>query len=481
MISEFFKKCDIFGYMPHMKINKKQTFHTLYGGINSILIFITILYSIWHFGNEIIFKRLPYVITTTYNDEDPHRINLTDSNFGIALGLQNPDFSLYINETIYKLKLFQSIMRRTGDGDTSFERREISLISCDKKEFKLVPDYFKLMDLKNLYCINDTDLFLKGDFGREVWSWLDFSFFKCRNSTENEYKCRDEEEINRRLHGGYFGMFITDTTIEPSNYQNPAKSFGRNIFTTFSYKAFRQFSMYIRNIEVYTDSGWLMEDISITNYFSIDNLREFWDFRDTSEIFFNLEMRNSSNRLVFNRSYLKLQTLAANVGGIIKFLLLCGKILTYIFRNISYREFLTYIFYGCNNLVFTNSPIIINKVGFNNELIINNNNSDNKLKISSITKNLTDKERSISDKFMMSRITFFEIIRYYSRCSNQHINKKASIIKERYDTLEPYFDWIHLIKLQSDVEIMKSFVFTKEQLNVVSGRINIRHNQIEVI
>jgi hypothetical protein len=189
MISQVVKKCDIFGYLPHMKINKKKSFNTTYGGFFSILIILTILYSIWHFGNEIIFKRQPSLITTTYNDEDPLKINLTDSNFAIALGLQTPSYVNYLDESIYTISAVQNLMKRLGDGKTTFEKKNINMIPCNRKEFKLIPDYFKLMDLKNLYCIENNDIYLEGDFGRESWAYLEFSFKRCKNSTLNNYSC----------------------------------------------------------------------------------------------------------------------------------------------------------------------------------------------------------------------------------------------------------------------------------------------------
>ncbi len=309
---------------------------------------MTIIYSVWHFGNEIIFKRQPSLITTTYNDEDPLRINITDSNFAIALGLQNPYKANYIDERIYTVNAIQTIMRRVEDGKQSFEKKRVKMIPCNKKEFKLLPDYFKLMDLKNLYCIENTDLFLQGDFGKEVWAYFEFSFNRCKNSTSNNFTCKSEEVIRSSLDGGYFGIFVSDTTIEASNFLSPAKLFGRNIFTTFSLRAFREFWIYLKTIDVSSDSGWLLEERSNEQYFSIDDIREYWDFRNTTEEFFNFGLRCSSSRQVFGRSYLKLQNLAANIGGIVKFLLICGQLLTYIFRQIKYREFLISTFFSNN-------------------------------------------------------------------------------------------------------------------------------------
>src|SRR5690606_14540285 len=110
--------------------------------------------------------------------------------------------------------------------------QKIEMIQCDKKNITLLPDYFTLMDLKNLFCIKHTNLFIEGDFGREIWTYLEISFKRCKNTTENNNHCKSEDEISKRLDGGYFGMFLTDTTIDPSNIDNPEVKYGRNLFTT---------------------------------------------------------------------------------------------------------------------------------------------------------------------------------------------------------------------------------------------------------
>src|SRR5690348_10553059 len=127
---------DLFGYVPCMEIKKSKTYKTNFGGVISLIIILTILYVIWYFGNEMIFKKKPLLITTTYNDANPLRVNLTDDNFVIALGLQNPDYSGYINESIYYLDV-QHITMKRKDGITTFETEKIEVIPCNQKNITL--------------------------------------------------------------------------------------------------------------------------------------------------------------------------------------------------------------------------------------------------------------------------------------------------------------------------------------------------------
>lgn len=345
-----FQYLDIFGFSPRFTILREKTFNTLYGFIMSILILGTIIYSIWHFGNEIFFKDKPRVIMTTYNDANPLRINLTDADFMIALGLQRPSYDFFIDETIYELIVNQNIITRKGDGITELAQNSIEIIKCSEKRIEILPNYFKGLDLKNVYCFkNASNIFIQGDFGRESWIYLDFSFRPCVNTTKNSNHCKSLESIKTELDGGYMGLFISDTTIEPSNFTYPNAIYGKNIYQTFSMRNFRDFWLYFKTIQVISDNGWLMENKIINNFFNFDFEKETWDYRDTDNGFFKLAIRCSSSRLVFERTYIKVQEIAANVGGIVKFLLICGEILVYYFRQLKYKEYLLNCFFDLHS------------------------------------------------------------------------------------------------------------------------------------
>ena len=101
-----------------------------------------IIYSIWHFGNDVIFKNKSTLLVTNYNDEDPLRINWTDENFVFTIGLQNPDYSNYINETIYTLEVIQYVVTKDILGKTNHEQIILPVVRCSLTNITLLPAYF---------------------------------------------------------------------------------------------------------------------------------------------------------------------------------------------------------------------------------------------------------------------------------------------------------------------------------------------------
>jgi hypothetical protein len=476
MSNSFLETMDLFGYEIKMKVKRNQTFRTNFGGLLTISILLTIAYVIWYFGNEIIFKKRPYLITTDYNDSDPLRINLTDSNFMIMVGLTDINSLYYIDESIFTVQLKHNIIIRNTDGSMNVTVSYIPMIPCSGKNISLLPDYFNLLDLKNLYCLKETDFYLQGDFGQVVWSYLELNFKRCQNSTSKN-SCKSPAEISKYLDGGYFGMAVSDTNIDATDFNNPSIKYGHNFFTSYSIKAYRDFFMYIKTIQVTSDSGWLMEDIQTQNFFSVETVRETWDFRDTSDIFFTFWLRGSLNRQVFERSYLKVQSLAANVGGIVKFLFICGQLVSYYFKRLKFRDYLTAIFFndsleGCRN------EIILHDI---------NPSTIHVWKDPSIANNLTAvKRRNFSakdNKLKMpkySKFTFCEILSSLIRIRNSKIKYKEELLNKVYSDTEIYFDWVHLVRKLIQVDIMKAYIFDENEQRMLTLSQNIKHDAMEV-
>ncbi len=182
----------------------------------------------------------PNLNSTIYYDEIPHEVNLTKNNFTFVFGLQTKEYNNYIDESIYSVNAIQTKIKFNGNGSYNYEEETLKIIKCDEYEFKLIPDKFKELPLNNLYCLN-SDINLKGDFMKDNWNYIRFNFTKCINSTNNNNKCKTEDEINNLLNGGYLGMFIADYTYEPNIYHQPYNTYIKNIHKYFSIKYDEEF------------------------------------------------------------------------------------------------------------------------------------------------------------------------------------------------------------------------------------------------
>jgi hypothetical protein len=520
---------DIFGYTPTLEINKTKNYKTKFSSAVSILIILTTIVAVWLFGKELFYKEKPYVILSKYHDADPHRTEFNDNNYIMALGLQNPDYSLYANDSIYTMQVKHHVVTRSVDNIFTDEVRVLEVVKCSEKKITLLENYFHKMDLNNLLCLKNGSFHLEGEFGRKIWAYIEFSFKRCQNSTLNNFSCKGKEEIERRLSGGYFGLFITDIAIQPSNYSEPSLYFGENLFTTFSILAYREIWMYMKRVQILSDIGWLMDENIQQDFFSYDWAKEVWDFRDTSDVFFNFILGMGLTRDVYQRTYVKIQQVAANVGGIFSFLMLCGKIITYYYNKLNFKSFLVNIFFQINyeelygkkftkNIShnFTEKNYFNNKENSNlnlyhstkqeNELknkeiskvedfnftekFNKNNNIVNLPKLKrknlainiNLSNNVNVKSINLNAHSLFSKyLSGLEILRFIVCCNNR-VKGKIKLIRKYYEKLMINFDWLNLIKSQKELELIKTLIFSKEQKDIINlGFLNFEDNEEEKV
>ena len=337
-----FKRLDIFGVAPLFTIRGRPTFQTQIGSCLTILcIFLMGIY-VLVFLNQMINHKSPDLQSSIYYDEIPQEIQLNKNNFSFAFGLQTKDYENYIDDSIYNVKAHQIKLEFIRNGIYNYEDIPLKLINCSQYNFEMIPEFFKKLPLNNLYCI-DNDINLKGEFKKEYWNYIRLNFSKCENSTENGNKCKSEEEINKLLSAGYIGIFIPDYSFEPTKYSSPYSPYIKNLYKAFSIKYFEDIFFYFKIVQIITDSGYFFEDKKTIKFATFDYTQNDIDFRESNH-FLSLTIRVSSKREIFQRSYIKLQEIFSNVGGMLKIVLLAGEYSVYFIRMLLYKNYILEFF-----------------------------------------------------------------------------------------------------------------------------------------
>ena len=338
----FFNQIDIFGVSPIFTIRGRSTFQTNIGSFLTIICIMIVIIYISIFLDQMINHKSPNLNTTIYYNEIPPEVNLTKNNFSFVFSLQTKDYKNYIDESIYTVDAVQSKMKFNENGSYNYEEEILKIIKCNEYEFKIIPDKFKKLPLNNLYCLNN-NINLKGDFMKDNWNFIRFNFTKCVNSSNNNNKCKSENEINELLNGGYLGIFIPDYTYEPNIYNKPYKTYIKNLYKSFSIKYFEDIFIYFKLVEIITDSGYFFEIDDKLNFINYDYIQNEIDFK-VSQQFLSLTLRFSSKREIHKRNYMKFTTIVSNVGGMLKIILLIGEYCVYIIRITLYKNYILEFF-----------------------------------------------------------------------------------------------------------------------------------------
>ena len=280
---------DIYGTHPRFTINGKNKFNTYFGSFMTIISYSIILLFFFMYTEDIIYHTKPKLITTIYSDTHPLERIVTNKDFVITLSLQYSNYSNFINEKIYTI---QAGLYIYNNGDVIEKRTPIEVIKCSELNFEIIPNYFKSLDLENLYCLKNGTFKIEGEYQSDTFQYLYFTFSKCDNSTSNN-TCYSEELINSILSGGYIGIFMSDKVVIPNNFSIPYQTYGKNLFTTYSLQQFCDYWIYFKPIEIFTDSGLFFKNSKKETFIAFDRVENIVDHREAS-YFANIGLREST-------------------------------------------------------------------------------------------------------------------------------------------------------------------------------------------
>ena len=340
-IFELFIYLDIFGTKPRFLIDGYKSQRSYIGAFISIICCSCVFMFFIYFFEKILSHSKPNMVVSNLIDDLPDKYYFND-DFVFAISLQFPNYTNYVNERIYFLKLYDVEYHFLEDNSYIFKEKEIPISLCSNYNIKVLPEYFGGLNLKQLYCANFSGYYLEGEYGQKKWRTLNFKFSKCINFS-NYNNCLNQEEIDKYLQSGYVDIFMTDKMIVPKDFKNPTKIYGKNIFDSINGKEYMDYWIYLKRLEVQTDEGIVFDQIvkkSVLSYEKTSKMK----YSLLDETFLQVILRISINKDIYDRTYMKLQEALANVGGMVKIIFTIGEILNYLTKIILYRNYILQFF-----------------------------------------------------------------------------------------------------------------------------------------
>ena len=317
--SRFMKSLDLFGVHPSLYFQGKLRSGTNFGFFLSILLVTFTSICIVYFGNDLFYRRNPRILSRQKYSPFPEKIVLDPERMPIAIEINSPLGDIYhTNPKILYLTVNQLTIIRNAD-KTNVTIEQYPMEICAKDHFsklnKQTQRYFLRKNLSNYFCIPRSlkNLTMQGALDQDLFQQIKFSVMMCSNDT-GKTTCLPKEEIEKTMGRGFIGINFVDFTINPHNYQNPKKSQPKEIFTNFVLKSQKEIVIFLKNNYCKTEDGLVFEANHVEKISSFAESSESSFRTETAEflvIYFRIKQEND----FYERSYMKLQDLLAQIGG----------------------------------------------------------------------------------------------------------------------------------------------------------------------
>ena len=372
-MSLFLRQIDLLGKETSLMVNNKRKFNTVIGGLLTIILVLTSILAFIAFGRDIIEKNEPQ-ITFWKNPSSEVQFDFSP-NFTYVISVYDPVKNIHIPE-IEKLLRFY-IVTQDVNPDLRFENKSVieeffEMEKCSND--KLTPEVNNTLFLSfdSYFCMpKNITLPLKGTLvtGKNRVFKLNVDY--CNNSTFNNNTCYSKDIISEKLPSVFnFHYIIFDNYPEHTDYKNPIKPTIISSLTRSNINTMTRLVYWLKNVEYFTDESWILKSLKKEVFTSIDRIEAQIFPTPNTKTFFSHMFTISSMKENYHRSYIKVQGVAAYIGG---FITLFKMTLSVICEYLTKPFFLNFFFEHFHSAVASpnNETEMIMKSNVNNNLFQN--------------------------------------------------------------------------------------------------------------
>ena len=315
---------DMYARSPNFYFKNHDRINTCFGTLLT-LVYIIVSLTLFIYHSIITIQRKNFKVhdSTIYGQEMPF-IDLNSNILYFAFGLEDPlTMNRFIDDSIYIPKIVFVDKAKINDELVTVYQQNLEIEKCNVINFGENYQHLFIEDeLNNSYCLKkfEQNLTLAGGYKYERFSYIRIRIYPCVNSSENNFSCKSQEEIDHFMSSGYFSIILKDIGLNPANYSIPVIPTLQDLYTTIDKRIYKNYILNLGVTEIHTDIGLFQEDIKTQKYLQFRKEMETFTFRNEEEYYQGksviiAQLKLDDNINVQTRSYIKIPEIFSTIGG----------------------------------------------------------------------------------------------------------------------------------------------------------------------
>jgi hypothetical protein len=333
---------DFLSHKPRFYIGGESRFYSKIGFTLSLLSLATIFSLVIYFI-IITFTRTTIFIRYSTSAKYEKLVNLTDTPmlFSILDYKTQPHAD---SEKIYNFYLTYTYFipgDRVLGTDSKWDSQAFLIERCKREHFNGTL-FGTLPNIEQYFCVmpGTKNLTLFNEYGNTIDGFANVNIMinRCTNSSlfYAPGRCADSQTINEALTAGFLTFMYLDSYIDHNNATQPNIQYIAHKIFDLSTLSFQRIYINFKNVVYESENGFVFESVNTVKFIQYDSVRLYSDNRKSGyypETFSSLNLNAVDTTDVYNRSYIKLQTLLANIGGVVNGILTIAAVFMNIFTK----------------------------------------------------------------------------------------------------------------------------------------------------
>ena len=349
LLEGFFIETDMYGHKVDIYIDSKSQVKSRLGAVVSLFVLIICLINVyndasdWFSGANLqtISSSQSFSTFELLNSNSSHRFDFDDGNFNIYFAL-----TAQLNDTVYFFDYLERyIVQKVKYQDYRGIYHNVGFLKClvRNKQAFLLQNFDPNNNASSpvTTCVDYNSSLAMGLIPDFTISKLGtpsiiYEISKCRNSTENNFSCASEEEIQAILPFVTAQISHPKTIFDFMNYKNPRKRSYDYQYYNLDYSSQRLYTGMLIPVYLLTDQGIINDDFVLD---SLDfNQESLWPQSmmrtQDQDVLFSYSVTLGTDQQTYYRKNYKLMDVISNFGGTINIYFLLGQLICASFNQL---------------------------------------------------------------------------------------------------------------------------------------------------
>ncbi len=344
---------DIFGTTFKFTTFKNSKFHTSFGKFLSFATYLLVGSFIGVFGVDLFNRSNPKVISEKIKPLEYTNFTVNPKNFTFAWTIEDDYGYFNFSKKLFPKIRYRQTIRNNKTGTLEKVREDVlGSTPCNDKTVK---DQ-KFLDQFNPHHWNCFDfegdnMTMGGFWDGKFMSYIYLYLYYCPDNDQNSPDCLNLEELKSLMmtQSLYFSIIYPEFYFEPGNLENPLRYQYKTSYNQISINIIKKERVFFQPVHADDDQNLLVTKFTkfsqlafsrFKNDFSFKNDIDYQD-KTKSTMLYALVLYFDKDGDKFTRTFMKLQDLAATVGGFMQLIFVAGKILCAYYN--SYQRNITLI------------------------------------------------------------------------------------------------------------------------------------------
>ncbi len=343
----FLLNFDIFGVQPNFYILNNFKYQSILGVILSILcLFIVLLFS-FLFGKDFYFRTTPRVVMEEKTSIDYRNVTLLPDDFIFAFRIEDIDGNPY-NTDLLRLSMYYAQYVSNASGYYLINNDTDIIVNCNSIPGMNKTAFAKTKTISDWNCLNyNKHLLLGGSWSSDFINFFQFQVNNNMSIVNGLSKLQDLLYSNEY----YISIYYQQSVFSPNNIDNPLSLRYKNYFYRLLPESDKRDRLFFRSYFLQDDLGWIFTTDNSTNVTALYSLQsDFYtnqiEYKSNIQYeFYSFVLYYDSDSFLYHRNFMKIQELAALVGGFLKIILVVFQFVMFYYNYFKMKLALVKLFY----------------------------------------------------------------------------------------------------------------------------------------